>query len=579
MANAECIKTAASKIIKASREGYQVVAIVSARAGVTDELIQMARAIVAEPAPRELDMLLSTGEQVSIALMCMTLHVMGQPAISLTGAQVGIVTDNAHTKAQLQSVETDVITRQLDRGKVVVVAGFQGVDPQLNITTLGRGTSDLTAVALAAALKADLCEIYTDVDGIYTADPNVVPTAVRLDAISHDELLELAGTGAGIVQSRSVELAKKFHVPLRVRSTFSESPGTVVACQVHGFEDVPVCGVAIDLNESRITISGVPDTRGVAAGLVGAIAERNINIDTIVQSFPHQGTADMSLVVKDRDLREALEACEAAASELGAGEVSWEEEIARVSAVGKGMVAHEGIAARMCTALGDEGINIKMITTSEISISVVVDSAAGERALRAVHKAFGLVHLPKATAVTDVPVGFEWSTSDAMEGFHVQSVECDRDQAEVKILGLSDIPGQAGLLLAALADAKVGVDVVLQNSCASGISVTIGRADVERATNAVQSMSPPVTRQAPRVNPRIAKVWMNSVGLRSYPGAAAKVFQVLADEQINIEMIGTSEAQLSVVVAESSADRAAAALRREFKLATSAQPLSDEQNG
>ena len=566
VADAVRVKRAAQKIIRAKAAGYQVVATVSARAGMTDELIALAKAITPDPDPRELDMLVSTGEQMSIALMCMTLHALGHEAISFTGAQVGIMTDSAHTKARIQTVETAAIRRELDKGKIVVVAGFQGIDSDLNITTLGRGASDLTAVALAAALQAELCEIYTDVEGVYTADPRVVPGAVKLDAVSHDEILELASVGAKVVQSRSVEVAKKFHVPLRVRSTFSDGPGTVVCARVEGFADVPVCGAALSLNESRITIAGLPDTPGIAARVVGAIGERNINIDMIVQGFPVERTADISFLVKDTDLSQALSVCHHVKEQVGAQAVLPEGEIARVSAVGQGMIAHEGIAARMCTALGDGGINIKMITTSEINISVVVDGARGEEALRAVHECFGLDRLPPGRPAADTPPELRLAELEAMESLHVQAVQLDRDQAELKVLGLEDKPGQAGLLLSALAAARINLDIVLQNSCASGISVTVKEADVERAKAVVESMSPSVTRQPVEVGADIAKLSVSGVGLRSHAGAASRVFGVLAREGINIQMIGTSEVKISVIVAEADGERAAAALRKELRL-------------
>ena len=566
VANAECIKKAAAKVLRAKQQGYQLVVTVSARAGMTDELIALAKSIAPDPDPRELDMLLATGEQMSIALMCMTLHAMGHAAISLTGGQVGIVTDSAHTRARIQKVETGAIRRELDRGRIVVVAGFQGIDPDANITTLGRGASDLTAVALAAALKAELCEIYTDVDGVYTADPRLVPNAAKLAAITHDEILELASMGAKVLQSRSVELAKKFRVPLCVRSTFSDDPGTVVCSAVRGLEHVPVCGAALSLKEARITISGLPDVPGTAAKVVGAVGARNINIDMIVQSFPHEGRADMSFLVQTTDLRPAVAVSQTIVERLGATGVTWEEAIARVSVVGKGMMTSAGIAARMCGALGDSGINIKMITTSEINISVVVAANDGPNALRAVHDAFRLDRLPAVVPVAGAPVELRLSEFDPMEGVHVQSVECEREEAELKIVGLEDKPGQAARVLKALADAGVNLDVVLQNSCESGISVTMKPKDVELAIKAVESMRPQATPQPPTVSTGIAKVSISGVGLRSHAGAASRVFRVLAQEGINIRMIATSEVKISVIVADSDSARAAAALRKEFQL-------------
>ncbi|MFO7899810.1 MAG: aspartate kinase [Planctomycetota bacterium] len=566
VADADRIKQAAGKMIRAKEQGHPVVATVSAQAGMTDELLGLAREITPDPDPRELDMLVSTGEQMSIALVCMTLHAMGHEAISLTGGQVGIMTDGVHTKARIRNVKTRRIRRELDRGRIVVVAGFQGMSDDGFITTLGRGASDLTAVALAAALDADLCEIYTDVDGIYTADPRVVPAAAKLDAVSYDEILELSSVGARVVQSRAIEVAKKFRVPVCVRSTFNDDPGTLICNEVTGFEDVPVCGAALSLNESRITIAGLPDKPGAASQVVGAIGKRKINIDMIVQSFPAGGSADVSLLVKDVDLSQALSICNEIKKAVGAEAVVPEGEIARVSAVGRGMIGHPGIAAKLCRELGRRGINIKMITTSEINISVVVDAKDGESALRAVHEIFGLDSLPTATPRTDRPPELYLSELDAVEGLHVQDVALDEDQVELKIPRVADRPGAAGELLSAIAEAGVNLDVVLQTSCESGISVTMSRGDVERAKEVVDAMSARPTGEPAQIGTGITKVSISGVGLRSHAGAASKVFGVLAREGINLQMIGTSEAKISVVVDEAEGERAAAALRNEFHL-------------
>jgi aspartate kinase len=358
------------------------------------------------------------------------------------------------------------------------------------------------------------------------------------------------------VQSRSVEVAKKVHTPVCVRSTFTDDPGTIICSRVTPADASPVCGTALSLKESRVTITGVPDLPGIAARIVGGISELGVNLDMIVQSFPYEGKADMSFLVKDTDLGPALSACQKLKGDLGADDVMCDGEIARVSAVGRGMMAHEGVAARMCGALGDAGINVKMITTSEINISVVVDSADGEDALRAVHEAFALADLPKVKPAADTPVGLPVSGVDAMEGYCVQDVECDMDQAELKVRGLVDEPGQAARVLKALADAGVNLDVVLQNSCSSGISVTLSRSTAASAKSAIESMSPPATNEPVEMSVDIAKVSLSGVGMRSHAGAASRVFDALAREEINIQMIGTSEAKLSVVVAEAEADRA-----------------------
>jgi len=567
VADPDAIAKAAAKIIRAKGQGHPVVVTVSAPAGMTDELIAMAEDAVDGPDPRELDVLLATGEQTSMALLAMTLRAMGHPAVSLTGGQAGIVTDSAHTKARIQAVRTETLRRELDRGRIVVVAGFQGVDADGNITTLGRGGSDLTGVALAAALGADLCEIYTDVAGIYTADPRLVPRATRLDAVSHDEILELASMGAKVMQSRSIEVAKKFHVPVCVRSTFSDAPGTVICSQVAGLDEAPVCGVVLSRRESRVTLSGLSDEPGAAAKLLGAIGERNVNIKIIVQSFPFRGKADVSLLVDDADLGETLDVCEELVAGLGATGVRCDGEIARVSIVGRGMAEHPGVAARMCRALGDRGINVRMITTSEIYMSVGVPSRDGTRAAQAIHEEFELDRLPKATPVPDAPGQRDVSEPEAIEGYCVDFVDCDADQAELKIRGLADEPGQAALVLTALGDAGINLDLVVQNSCASGISVTMRRSDIERAKQAVEAMSPRVTEEEPQVSADIAKVSITGVGLRSHAGAASKVCGVLARAGINIAMIATSEVKMSVTVSQQDAGRAADLLREEFKVA------------
>ncbi len=566
VADAERIKQAAAKMIRAKEQGHQVVTTVSAQAGMTDQLLDLAREITPNPDPRELDMLVSTGEQMSIALVCMTLHSMGQEAISLTGGQVGIITDGAHTNARIRSIRTTRIKRELDRDRIVVVAGFQGMNDDGFITTLGRGASDLTAVALAAALKADLCEIYTDVDGIYTADPRVEPRACKLDAVSHDEILELSSVGARVVHSRAIEVAKKFHVPVCVRSTFNDDPGTVICREITGFDGVPVCGAALSMNESRITFEGLPNKPGAASRVVGAIGEGNINIDMIVQSFPTGGKADLSILVKDLDLSQALSICDEIQDEVGAEAVVPEGEIARVSAVGRGMASQPGIAATLCRALGERGINIKMFTTSEINISVVVDSEHGEAGLNALHEAFQLHDLPTAVPKIDAPSNIPVAEIETVEGLHVQDVLLDPDQAELKIPSVEDRPGAAAELLDAVADAGINLDVVLQTSCESGISITMHQDDVERAKQAIDAMPSHKDREPAVIGTGITKVSISGVGLRSHAGAASKVFGSLARAGINLQMIGTSEAKISVVVDAADGERAAATLRNEFDL-------------
>lgn len=386
----ERVRNAARRVLAARQAGYAVVVVVSAPGDMTDRLLEQARELSPRPNPRELDVLLSTGEQISIALMAMALEAMGQPAVSLTGLQAGIRTDGVHGKARILRVDPDRILAELRQGKVVVVAGFQGVDPQLDITTLGRGGSDLTAVALAAALGAEGCEIFTDVDGVYTADPRIVPGARRLDVISHEEMLELASLGAQVMQARSVEYAMRLGVALRVRSSFSDGPGTWIRRDPY-VEHVPVVtGVACDRKTARITLLGLPDRPGVAHGLFAAVAERQVNVDLIIQSAQREGRTDISFTVPEDEFDPALEAARRVAADLGAQAVEHDRDIAKVSVVGAGMLNTPGVAARIFGALAEAGINIQLVGCSEIKVSCVVARSEAERAVRALHDAFGL---------------------------------------------------------------------------------------------------------------------------------------------------------------------------------------------
>ncbi len=390
VADAERIKAAAQRVAQSFREGNQVVAVVSACGQTTDELFALADEITDRPSTRELDMLVSTGEQMSIALMAMAIHALGHDAISFTGAQVGIVTDSQHTKARILKINTKKIKEELERGKIVVVAGYQGVDAYNNITTLGRGGSDATAVALAALLKADLCEIFTDVDGIYTADPRIVPEARKLDRISYDELLEMASLGAQVMQARSIEFAKRYNVPLRVRPCFNNSEGTTICQEVREMEENVVSGVTVTKNEAKVIIRGIPDRPGLAARIFREIAQNNVNVDMIIQNIGTHGQANITFTVPKAELDAAMEAVRKIQGEICAQEVSADSKVAKLSVVGIGMRSHCGIAEKMFHALAEEEINIQMISTSEIKISCIIDEAQAGRAAKAVHKAFGL---------------------------------------------------------------------------------------------------------------------------------------------------------------------------------------------
>jgi aspartate kinase len=387
--NPERIKNVARRVAEHRQRGDQVVVVVSAMSGVTDGLIKLAKDITSLPSEREMDMLLATGEQQTIALTAIALHALNIPAVSLTGAQAGIVTDGVHTKAKIQNITPKKVHAYLDAGSVVIVAGFQGQTQEGQITTLGRGGSDLTAIALAAALKADLCQIYTDVDGVYTTDPRIVPLARKLAEISYDEMLELAGSGAKVMQLRSVEFAKKFDVVFEVRSSLNDNPGTIVKEETRSMEDIVVRGVALDKNQAKLTVVGVPDKPGMAARIFKSLAEAAISVDMIVQNVSHGTLAtDISFTVDKPDVLKAQKVIDGLKGEAGYKELLVDERIAKLSIVGVGMKSHSGVAAKMFDTLAKERINIGMISTSEIKISVVIDLGQGEHATRAIHKAF-----------------------------------------------------------------------------------------------------------------------------------------------------------------------------------------------
>src|SRR6266704_2827434 len=389
--NPERIKNVARRVAKYRAQGDQIVVVVSAMSGVTDNLIKLAKEIMPLPVEREMDVLLATGEQTTMALTAMALHALNVPAVSLTGAQAGILTDGVHTKARIHNITPKKVHDLLDKGNVVIVAGFQGQTMDGHITTLGRGGSDLTAIALASALKADLCQIYTDVDGVYTADPRIVPGAKKLSEISYDEMLELASLGAKVMQSRSVEFAKKFGVVFEVRSSLNENEGTLVKEETTSMEDIVVRGVSLDKNQAKVTLVGVPDKPGVAARIFKAIGDANVNVDMIVQNISHGAGApatDLSFTVDKPDLLKAQKVIEGLKKEIGFGEVIATDNIGKLSIVGVGMKSHSGVAGKMFEILAREGVNSDIMSTSEIKVSVVIDLAKSEQAMKAVHEAF-----------------------------------------------------------------------------------------------------------------------------------------------------------------------------------------------
>jgi aspartate kinase len=392
----ERIKAVAQKVKQTHDSGNQLVIVVSAMSGETNRLIALANALQAQPSARELDVLVSTGEQVTVALLAMALEEIGCPASSFTGSQVKILTDSSHTKARIRSIDDARMREQLQQGKVVVVAGFQGVDENDNITTLGRGGSDTTAVALAAALKADECLIFTDVDGVYTTDPRIEPKARRLERITFEEMLEMASLGSKVLQLRSVEFAGKYNVPLRVLSSFSDGQGTLITYEENQMESALISGIAFNRDEAKLTITGVPDKPGIASKILGPIADANIEVDMIIQNIAADDTTDFTFTVHRNDFQRAKASLEKTCAELGAKKVQGDETIVKVSIVGVGMRSHAGIASTMFKALAKEGINIRMISTSEIKISVVVDEKYLELAVRILHAAFNLEQASKA---------------------------------------------------------------------------------------------------------------------------------------------------------------------------------------
>jgi aspartate kinase len=386
----ERILNVARRAYETQQSGKSVVVVVSAMSGVTDGLIKLAKQVSSSPTDREMDVLLATGEQTTIALAAMAINSLGGKAISLTGAQAGIITDGIHTKAKIANISPRQIRKHLSDGFICIVAGFQGQTLQGEITTLGRGGSDLTAIAIAAAIKADMCEIYTDVDGVYTCDPRIVPSARKIDVIAYEEMLEMASSGSKVMQSRSVEFAKKFKVPFEVRSSFNTNRGTIVKEETPGLENVVVRGVSVERNQAKVTITNVPDRPGAASAIFLALAEAGVVIDVIVQNVSISGSTDISFTMNKDELEKMGATLDRVVQEIGAGEIAKRDGIAKLSVVGIGMRSHSGVAARLFEALGKGGVNIQMISTSEIKIAVIIDEAKIVEAANLAHEAFGL---------------------------------------------------------------------------------------------------------------------------------------------------------------------------------------------
>jgi len=390
VANVERIQKVAERVVSYNKRGFSLVVVVSALGDTTDELIELAGKITTSPSEREMDMLLSTGEQISVALLAMAIHKLGVEAISFTGAQVGIITDSMHTKARILKINTDKIQDALKKNRVVIVAGFQGVNLNQDITTLGRGGSDLTAVALAKELKADECEIYTDVKGIYTTDPRIEPRAKKITRITYDEMLEMASLGAQVMQARSIEVAKKFNVPIHVRSSFKKDIGTMITKEVKKMEEVVVSAITLNKTETKVTVCNVPDKPGIAAKIFNELADNGISVDMIVQNVSHLRQTDISFTVNKTDAHKTLKIINKIKGRIGITDIIEDSDIARISIVGVGMKSHSGVAGKMFEVLATNKINIEMISTSDISISCIVQKKFAEKAVRALHKKFGL---------------------------------------------------------------------------------------------------------------------------------------------------------------------------------------------
>ncbi len=582
VANPEKILRAARRAIRAQQDGNQVVMVVSAMGDTTDDLLDLAAKITDKPPAREMDMLLSTGEQVSVALMAIAIHSLGHKAVSLTGAQIGVKTDASYRKARIKSIETIRLRKSLDEGNIVIAAGFQGIDDDFNITTLGRGGSDTTAVALAAVLRADACEIYTDVDGVYTTDPRVVPEARRVSRIGYDEMLELASLGAGVMHSRSIEFGKKFDVPIHVRSSFTDQVGTMIVADPER-PDLPVSGAAITKDEARITVQGVIDRPGTSLEIFSRIAGKNISVDMIVQNVGESGRADISFTVPQNELETALEAVREAAKVVSAENVTSDANVAKISVVGLGMARQTGVAQKMFRALADAGINIQMITTSEIKISVLVSREQAAEALRIVHHAFQLdqplpetrpqmaMHTARNGEAARAEIAAAVVTrlqSMNMEELTIDDVSLDSSQARVTISGVPDKPGIAAKVFEDIASAGVFVDMIVQShpsvAGAATLSFTVPQNQLSKSVDAAKRIAQSLGCKQVTSSPIIGKLSVSGVGLRTHVGVAIRMFKALSDAGVNVEMINTSEVRVNVVVDGAAGEKGLARLQAAF---------------
>ncbi|BAZ05955.1 aspartate kinase [Calothrix sp. NIES-3974] len=583
----ERIQAVAQRVCKSVNAGNSLVVVVSAMGKTTDGLVKLAYEISPTPNRREMDMLLSTGEQVTIALLSMALQECGQAAISMTGAQVGIVTEATHTKARILQISTERIQQHLQEGKVVVVAGFQGISSTANleITTLGRGGSDTSAVALAAALGADYCEIYTDVPGILTTDPRLVPEAQLMAEITSDEMLELASLGAKVLHPRAVEIARNYGVPLVVRSSWSDAPGTWVRSTRPPERSLinlelarPVDAIEFDTNQARVALLRVPDRPGVAASLFGEISRQNVDVDLIIQSIHEGNTNDIAFTVMTPILPKAEAVAAAIAPALSnpgehgsdTAEVMVKSDIAKVSIAGAGMIGRPGVAAKMFATLAEAGVNIRMISTSEVKVSCVVDVCDCDRAVSALSQAFEITSSP-IRSVVDIHPGKNTGKPP------VRGVALDQNQARIAIRHVPDKPGMAAKLFGLLAEKTISVDMIIQSQrChiingvpTRDIAFTVARMDALAAQEMLITAGKEYGWGEVVLDQEISKVSIVGAGMVGQPGVAAKMFTALAQNQINIQMIATSEIKISCVVSQSEGVKALQVIHAAFGLAGS----------
>ena len=602
--DASRIRRAAARAVNAQNGGAQVVMVVSARGKKTDELVRLAAEFDVEPPAREMDMLLATGEQESVALMAMALREAGAEAVSLTGGQIGIATDDTFGKARIRAIATDRMKEHLDAGRIVVAAGFQGVSERGDITTLGRGGSDLTAAALAAVLGAERCEIYTDVPGVFTTDPRIEPAARKLDRIGYDEMLELASLGAGVMHSRSIEFAGKYGVPVVVRSSLTDEPGTLIT-RTRATEARAVTGLALVRDAARVTLAGLPDRPGVMAEIFRRMADRAIPLDMVVQDLSVQGIAEVSFTVPQEDLAGALAAAQAAVTKLQGAEVTVGTDLAKISAVGAGMPDRPGVAAKMFRTLAGIGCNVELVTTSEIKVSCLIARDRADEAVRAVHAAFALDRAPATAAPAADAAERPLSPEErrvrtvveglrGMEDIVVADVSLDADQARLSVRPVPDRPGVLADLFEAVAGggspdsspqvdgppqtdgsaaspekrgAGATVDMIVQNVSHAGhasISFTVPATEAEHAAALAATPAAAWGEGEVQTDPHVAKLSVSGVGLRSHTGVGLKLFAALAEAGVNVQLIGTSEMRVSVVVAAEEGEKAVEAVREAF---------------